>query len=545
MSIYPLLKMLSLFLDIQYNLSINKFLFHMNKNKIKYKIETSKSGLPALSIIDNKGKRIFLHSKYNPLNEKESLKDKFLPEKYDTVIILGAGLGYHLLALKDNIGEYKKIIIIDIIDKFESEIEKNDETKFLVKNKKIMFLTGMDYSEIEKTLHSEIDFEDINGINVIAHPASLRAFSEYYSKISEIIERLINKKAGDKATKKAFGMLYIRNIIRNLNSVSSYYPVASFFNKFGDYPAVIITSGPSIEGQLEQICERQDRLFIVAADSCVSLLQKNGINPDFFLSIDPQPYIFEHLADIDKQKIIPIISISSHPCAFMFSTGLVSLNTHPISQIIDDLTGYKIGSIDSRTGTVAGDALKTVSFFGFKMTALMGFDFSFPNYEIYPKGTSYQKRISNFHSRLLPIETHNLNYIMKSSKSIKLNGLYSRRSFVNYKEAMETFISREGIQNFYNINQYEIPIRNVPNISSKEFLKNYSKNKIEKHEIINNVLSGSEKIDNLLSINRVNEILSKKEIISEIISASMDKSAGLLKEKKITKLISKFNFTQS
>ena len=46
---------------------------------------------------------------------------------------------------------------------------------------------------------------------------------------------------------------------------------------------------------------------------------------------------------------------------FKRSRGLVSLNTHPVAQIMDDMFPNKIGHMDSKTGTVAGDAVMTAN----------------------------------------------------------------------------------------------------------------------------------------------------------------------------------------
>ena len=73
---------------------------------INYFVEESKEGLPTLSVMDDAGRRIYLHSKYNPLKDSQTLEEKFNPEKYDTIIILGTALGYHLAPLKEIINKY-------------------------------------------------------------------------------------------------------------------------------------------------------------------------------------------------------------------------------------------------------------------------------------------------------------------------------------------------------------------------------------------------------------------------------------------------------
>lgn len=486
-----------------------------------YKIEESKSGLPTISVTGENGKRMYLHSRYDPSKETGSLTDKFNPEKYDTVIVLGAGLGYHLLPLEKISGRYKRIIIVDAIRDLEKEIEKNPETRSLLESGKIAFLSGIEIQAVEPLLEKEINIDETKGINLIEHPPSIRAFGDYYNKISKIVQKIINKKAADAATKKTFGWLYLKNIFSNLNSLSCHYPVSCFLEKFSDYPALVITSGPSLEKQLGIIRGREDRFFIIAVDSVAGTLLQNGTIPDFVISIDPQPFTFEHLFDLDMRNIIPIYSISSHPLAFTLKPGLVSLNTHPLSQIIDKLSTGKIGSINSRTGTVAGDAINTSRLFGFSPIALAGFDFSFPGYKIYPRGTAYQRRYTNSAGRFSPVETANMNYIMKSSRGVKHCGRFSRRSFIQYKESVENFFVKNSAKNFYNVNALGVGIDGVQEGTLSRFIEEFCINKIDKKEITGRIIVDAITVGGILDENEILDLLGNEALLDEVIRESV------------------------
>ncbi len=495
-----------------------------NNQHIKYFVEESGQGLPTLSITDKAGERIYLHSKYNPLNESRILADKFIPEKFDAIIILGAGLGYHLLPLKKNWERYKKIIIIDAIKNIETEIAKNPETGFLANSKEIIFLTGMTFDEIQIAIDKEIDFNEIKGLDVIEHPSSARAFSGYYSNIKKIIQGVINKKAGNIATKKAFSMLYLRNIFKNLNTMPLLYPISAFFGAMKEYPVLIIASGPSIENYIKMIKACQNRFFIIAVDSAMNTLIKSGITPDFFVSIDPQPFIFEHIFSLDTGNTIPIFTISSHPLMierYKGSQPLLSLNTHPFSQIIDDLFPDKIGSIDSLSGTVAGDAIMAAKNFGYKIAGIIGFDFSFPELKIYPRGTAYQKRFTNISTRIDPVETINFKYIMKSSKGVKIENKYTRKSFIQYKESIESLFKKLNMP-FYNINTSGILIQGIRNSDLKSFIDDFCISDINKPAITGKILSTAKNTGKYFFYKRLIELINKKNIFNDIIDASLE-----------------------
>jgi hypothetical protein len=512
----------------------------MSYNNIKYSVEQSKDGKATLSAINNEGKKIYLHSRYNPLKEAENLKDKFIPDKFNMVIILGSGLGYHLLALKEIIDKYYKIIIVDIIKDIEKEIAKNPDTGFLAKSSRIKFLTGAHTNEIEDFLNMEIDFNEIKGIDVIEHSSSVTAFNSYYNEIKNTIRVIINKKAGNAATQKAFGSLYLKNIFKNFNIFSSLYSVSVFFKTMLDYPALVIASGPGMEDHLKEIKASQNKFFIIAADSAINTLIRNEIFADFFMSVDPQPFTAEHLLGVNIKSAVPIFTLSSCPVIvdrFKGSRGLLSLNTHPIAQIADEMSPGALGSVDSLTGTVSGDAVMAAHEFGFRKTGLIGFDFSFPDFKIYPRESAYQKRFLNSSSRFNPIETINFNYVMKSSKGLKYEDKFTRKSFIQYKESMERFLKEINSNKIFNINDKGIPIHGIKNIDFNFFIKNYCSRKINKESIINIILDKASKSGSLIIYKKLKNLIRKENIFNEVLNASMNAKAFEKKSERLRTLL--------
>ena len=224
---------------------------------IKYEIEKSRRGEPTLFVYNQNGDKVYLHSKYDPLKEAEAFRERFNQHKFDFIIILGAGLGYHLIPLIELQDCYTGILVIDIINNIEKEIGKNEYTKPLFKSKNIIFLTGLDLYELEQKINATLNFDIIKGIDVIEHASSIRAFPDYYKQTKEAIKKSIDKKAGSKATHKAFVMLYLRNIIKNFNSFRFMLPVSTFFDNLKEFPCLVITSGPSLEDYVEKIRDHQ------------------------------------------------------------------------------------------------------------------------------------------------------------------------------------------------------------------------------------------------------------------------------------------------
>ena len=507
-------------------------------NEITYTIEKTKEGTDTI-IIEKDGKQIPLHSKYFPSKESESLKFDFNPKKYDLLIVIGVGLGYHLLPLKKLSSYYSKIIFIDILSDLFSLLQNSEKTSFLTSFNESLFLFGKEPAEISASLYKAIDLSSTKGISILEHPQSLRAFSEYYNEVKEVINSIINKKAGNKATLKAFGSLYIRNILKNINFMNNHKSIDTLFNKFHGFPACVITSGPSLEIALDHLKKQQHTIFIIAVDSAFSLLQKSGITPDFVISIDPQGYIMEHFQGTIQNDTKYIFSISSFSSLLDKYQGYISLNTHPLSQLIETSLERKIKSIESHSGTVAGDAIAFAKACGFSSIGLLAFDFSFINYSIYAKGTAYQRRYSNiFQKRTLSVETQNMNYIRKSSKGFQYNQKPTRKSFIQYKESIEQMLNTIGSENIYNINKNGIPINGITTQELQKFIK-LNDNNINKREIIDSVTKEDVKMSDLFSLKKFKNYLQKKEIIDELITASLGEKADKRSIKRCREMIKK------
>jgi len=505
----------------------------MNIKNIKYELIKTKEDNPSIAVIMD-GKRLPLHSKFYPSREPALTVEELGMDKYDMLIVLGVGLGYHLASLKQNLDKYSRIIIIDILGGIEKHISQISAASFLI-SPEVDFVTGCDADDVEEYLDSSIDFDFIRGIKVVEHTQSMRIFGDYYNSVKNVINRVINKKAGNSATKRAFGSLYLKNILKNLPCIADFKPVRGLFGAFSSQDALIITSGPSIENYFDDLKKYSDQLFIIAVDSALPVLSANGVRPDFVISIDPQAYILEHFQGEDIKDSVSLFSLSANSLLFNkrgMGQALLSLNSHPVSQIISELYPDSIGSIDSSTGSVAGDAVNFAYKLGFSSIGLIGFDFSFSDYKIYSRGTAYQKRYSlYFQDRLSTVERRNFDYIMKSSRGFRHSGKFSRKSFIQYKESLENFIRESGMGNLYSINNRGIAIGGVPNVSFEDFVPDFRPD-INKSEIIEGILQGIEPIGTSVSIERVCSLLNEERFMNEVLSASLGED---IDEKKIEK----------
>ncbi|MBN2079814.1 MAG: DUF115 domain-containing protein [Spirochaetes bacterium] len=490
-----------------------------------YRVVKSSQGPDTLLVQSGEGE-VPLHSRIDPIREGRLYEERFDPSRFDLLIVLGTGLGYHLAGLEKRIGEYMRVICVDVLGGIETHIARNPVTSFLVKSPGIEVITGKDPLEVAKRLAELIDLDQARGVSVIEHPASLRAFGEYYGSIRGAIKRIIDRKAGNRATRKAFGSLYLRNALRNFWLLDGIAPVRRLFGAFTGLPAIIAASGPSLDGDADIIRRNQERFFIVAVDSALPALAGRGIIPDIVISIDPQPFVQEHFLGCDTGRAVIVCSLTSPPAVVRGEGRFLSLNSHPLSQLAREVYGDGVGSVDSRTGTVAGDAVELCVRCGFHGIGITGLDFSFFDYGIYARGTAYQRRYAlHFQDRFVTVEGRNCLYILRSSGGLKRDGRFTRRSFLQYRHALEDYLGERRVGDVVFLNDRGITPGGTGSMGLDDFMARYPMKDIDKKEFLARVWADTAMLSAEPGLAALREA-SRSDLFRDLVDASIGTECG-------------------
>lgn len=488
--------------------------FSLQYNKYTYRTAAAKDGGMTL-LVTIKDKEYPLHSRVAPAREAADPAPDY--KKYDLVIVLGCGLGYGLNPFRDSMQKYGRVIIIDLLPGIENEIGRNITTQFLaVPN--VQFITGKTPGDVEEILAETIRLQEVKGIHVREHAPSFKLFPEYYTDVKAAVRRVLDKKASGAATVRAFGNLFLRNALFNLEQISSLHPVSSLDGRCAGFRGLVVSSAPSIEKHMAQILANRDRFVIIAVDSALPVLERHGITPELCVSIDPQQRIREHLLGHAGKRTSHVFSIVSPPEAVKKYGGFISLNSHPVSQVIENIYPGMTGSIDSSTGSVAGDALSLALLCGFESIAMAGFDFSFSHNNIYARGTAYQQRYAlMFNTRLRTPETFNAEYIFRASRGFVVSGRYTRRSFTGYRDSLSRFIAERCPGKIQWIGGGLLPQGVVP-ADIEKFVSNPVK--FESADKAAEIIAGAENSFYRIDTAQVKSFISRSDIWEQLVRES-------------------------
>lgn len=160
------------------------------------------------------------------------------------------------------------------------------------------------------------------------------------------------------ATKQNFGALWLSNFEANRNRIRNAQGVSALFEKMPGVPALVVGAGPSLDKNLQYLRAAAGKAVIICVDTILKGLVDEGVEPDFVMTLDPQPDIGNFFHGVDTLKKILVAPTIAHPRALEVWRGdVVFYNKYApdIPQLV------KIASEDPNLGyLIPGGSVLTV-----------------------------------------------------------------------------------------------------------------------------------------------------------------------------------------
>jgi hypothetical protein len=401
----------------------------------EYLITDSRNGFKTLSILNNEtGKEIKLHSSYDPVKEAERSIDAFDKGRSSIIAVSGVALGYHLISLKKKYPETKIIAI-----------EKDIEILKLCRNTCPASLEGIDIIQPgtdPESVFEGMDLSGFKGISHYIHNPSYQINPGFYDKTINGIKLYISSRISDLLTRFEFEEKWIQNIFRNLKHLEKAASVSNLFGRFRGLPGIIVSAGPSLKHNIENLKLIHNKAVIVAVDTSLKILDKHNISPHFVLTLDAQKYSVKHFTGVHTGKTILIADMVSCPSImnrftgrkiisttskyYQNSEGDVMRETTPGIDWIERKTG-PLGDIQSG-GSVATSAFDLLLNMGCDPIILVGQDLAYSGREYHCSGTYHNDDWIPKISRFSNLDTINQNVIRK--RKIKYVKRYGDRNTI-------------------------------------------------------------------------------------------------------------------
>lgn len=363
---------------------------------------TAASGKVTAKVRREDGRELYLHSKFDPIEEaKLLLKDVPINDK-TLYVVIGFGFGYHVKELLKQIPQSSRIVVIESFNWRLSAIAKE---YYQSRNEKWLSdyrLTITTFSSPESVcfaLANIFERNELSSLEMFTHIPTVATDEQFYRKVIETIPEEFSMRLADQInTLDTTLENNLTNYISNLAFTWRTPSLEGFKNKWAEKPLIIVAAGPSLTDQLSSLKEAQGKALIVCVGTAAKPLMDNGIIPDFVISVDPYCANMAHFLEWDTSKVPLIyyqgvwrgIPANYQGPKFWFTMK----NESPIP-----LRSEFIKSIFFEGGTVAFSALQFANFVKASPIIFVGQDMSFNRGRTHAEGIAYN---SSYNEEDLP-----------------------------------------------------------------------------------------------------------------------------------------------
>lgn len=394
----------------------------------------SKSG--ELTVKEN---NVFLHSSYSPKKEAEKLfasntqsaaasntnissqsaaTSQPAASDSDTVFLFaGFGLGYAPIECAK---KHKGLIILAEPDPgylFASMCVLDWSPVF--NHESTVIITQ---AQAEQTATLIEALTPLDKLKIITQNSQTNHQTNWFKTLFTLLERNRQKQNINTNTLERFSSLWLKNSAKNLKTISESSGINIYKNMISEnIPALICAAGPTLENILPHLKEIQKRAFIIAVDTALKALLKNGIEPDFIVLVDPQYYAAKHIEGLSSLSSVLITESSVYPSVMRFKCRkkVFIESLFPLGKYFEEnlLSEKSFGKI-SAGGSVSTSAYDAAKYIGAKKIYISGLDLGFPQKKTHIRGSTFEERSHLFSSRIKPAE-NNLASLLFSDKNEK------------------------------------------------------------------------------------------------------------------------------
>lgn len=320
-------------------------------------------------------------------------------------IIFGFGTGSYIRALKERLQETNFVLVVEpnpeIFIKVLQEIDISD----ILSEKNILIaVDGINDECIVEFGMCILDYGRMQTTQYGILPNYLTLYHDTWNDLRDVIKEACNREIMNRNTSILYAKEFSTNILANMMDLPIQYTINQIKDicdneDISDVPAVIVSAGPSLDKNIKELKEAKNKAFIIATDSAIRPLLKNGIKPDVAVTVDPHkpPALFSDSRALTVPMVVCYVSNKylwtvHRGKRFYFSEGNKFVN-----DIYKKYGKFLLPALDTG-GSVANNCYSFAKYLGFRKIILIGQDLGYPDnirhaYSVYGRvDTTEEKR---------------------------------------------------------------------------------------------------------------------------------------------------------
>ncbi len=251
------------------------------------------------------------YAAYNMTNPNKEIKNMLQKQKCefhkDTgSILVGAGFGHYIYEFCKCKDKNHHLIVIEPDSYFiKKSFENYNFTKWFT-NGTLMFV-GRE-NDLAYAVHAIDTAIVIQGWNVICSNYAYNQPKEY-GKIIENANGLINQMNCNIGTVMGAGPQIAENDILNLPYIIRHRGVKELKDIYKGVPAVLVSTGPSLEKNVFHLKKMGSRVIIIAVAQALRVLEAYDIKPDFICTVDYGKVNEDHFKGLYNSDV-PLVALN-------------------------------------------------------------------------------------------------------------------------------------------------------------------------------------------------------------------------------------------
>ncbi len=260
----------------------------------------------------NRQKFLFYNTE-EPLENEKKLFQEHKFERNCATFLVGLGLGYNLTAIAEKMENKHTLVVVECNATIMKQALKVIDLNFIFqKESRIIFCPPQ--PEIIEQVASrifagEMGFDAPDDVKILLHPAANAISSEYNDHFRHL-ESLFNYYMVNLKTRTHCGHPFAMNEIKNLPQVVSSPGIHRLMGCFPEFPAIVVSAGPSLHKNIHLLKRIQNRALIIATAPVVRILLAYDIQPHLVGSMDFSEENYPPFEGICDQEEVPLVSLT-------------------------------------------------------------------------------------------------------------------------------------------------------------------------------------------------------------------------------------------
>lgn len=241
-----------------------------------------------------------MHSAYDPIREAERWVEAVQVPEPTNLIVLGMGLGYHLLMLlRNKHDDIRFLFVVEQDPRLMKLALTAIDLRPLITRSGTQWLIGLEPGEIPDAIGEKRTDIILHNCRILQLDAAIRLAPRYYTAARE---EIINSLNYDEVNLRTTFINQGRNqfnIFMNIPAISCGFWPCGCEGLMAGLPAIVAAAGPSLDKNIERLRDIGDRAALIIVDTAQNSFRKRGIAPHAVVTGDPTPLNFSHFESVD------------------------------------------------------------------------------------------------------------------------------------------------------------------------------------------------------------------------------------------------------